>query len=70
MKNDHLLKIGLSGLAIVGICCFTPILVIFLGALGLSAWVGWLDIVLFPLLALFAVVTAYAFWKRRQRETT
>lgn len=64
MKNATLLKIGITGSVIAAICCFTPFLVILLGAVGLSAWLGWLDVVLLPALAIFLVITGYALWKR------
>ena len=35
-------------------------------AVGLSAAVGWLDIVLLPALAGFAAITGYALWKSRK----
>ena len=63
-KNDRLLKYGLIGTALVALCCFTPILVILLGAVGLSALLGWLDIVLLPALAVFIGITLYALWRR------
>jgi len=62
--ENKLLKIGIIGTIIAAICCFTPALVILLGAVGLSAWLGWLDIVLLPALAVFLVITGYALWKR------
>ncbi len=65
MTNDKLLRCGVIGTAVVALCCFTPLLVLLLGVLGLSAAVGWLDYVLFPLLALFIALTAYAVWRRR-----
>lgn len=64
MKDETLLKAGIIGTIIAAICCFTPFLVILLGAVGLSAWLGWLDIVLLPALAIFLVITGYALWKR------
>ena len=65
-KNDRLLKYGLIGTVIVALCCFTPILVILLGAVGLSALLGWLDIVLLPALAVFIGITLYALWRRQR----
>ena len=59
-----LLKIGLTGTIITALCCFTPVLVVLLGALGLSAVVGILDFVLLPLLAVFIAISGYALWKR------
>lgn len=52
MVNDRrLLRTGIVGSVVAAICCFTPALVLLLGAVGLSAWLGWLDYVLFPALA-------------------
>ena len=68
MKDRSLLGTGIIGTAIAAVCCFTPALVVLLGALGLSAWLGWLDYVLLPALALFAGLTVYALIRmRRQR---
>jgi mercuric ion transport protein len=64
MDNQKLLKVGITGTVIAIICCFTPALVVLLGALGLSAWLGWLDFVLLPILAVFILMTAYAVWKK------
>jgi len=63
MKRSILLKTGIIGTAVAALCCFTPLLVILFGAAGLAAWVGHLDAVLMPALALFAGLTAYAFFK-------
>ncbi len=64
-KNDRLLKYGLIGTVVAALCCFTPILVVLLGAVGLSALLGWLDIVLLPALAVFIGITLYALWRRQ-----
>jgi len=64
MTNIRMLKTGIIGTVIAGICCFTPLLVIVFGALGLSAAVSYLDLILLPALAAFLGVTIYA-WKRR-----
>tara|TARA_R110002072_G_scaffold58955_9_gene149898 strand:+ start:346 stop:552 length:207 start_codon:yes stop_codon:yes gene_type:complete len=64
MTDKTLLRLGLVGTVVAAICCFTPALVVLLGAVGLSAWLGWLDIVLLPVLAIFLVITGYALWKR------
>ncbi|MCR9237992.1 MAG: mercury resistance system transport protein MerF [Alphaproteobacteria bacterium] len=65
VSNNRLLKIGIVGTIIAALCCFTPLLVILLGALGLSAMVGYLDVVLLPALGIFILITLYALWKRR-----
>ena len=68
MASDKLLRTGVTGSVIVLICCFTPVLVIAFGAVGLSAWVAGLDAVLFPLLAVFLALTGYALWKRKSTQ--
>jgi mercuric ion transport protein len=67
-EQTRLLKVGLIGTVIAALCCFTPVLVILFGAVGLSALLGWLDYVLLPALAIFIGITIYALWKRRNWE--
>ncbi|WP_038247054.1 mercury resistance system transport protein MerF [Ghiorsea bivora] len=64
MKKSTLLKTGIIGSVILALCCFTPVLVILLGVVGLSAWVGHLDTVLMPALLFFLILTVYAFLKK------
>jgi len=64
MSERRLLGVGLGGSALAAVCCFTPALVLLLGALGLSAWLAWLDFVLLPALVLFLGLTAYALVRR------
>ncbi|MDQ6987534.1 MAG: mercury resistance system transport protein MerF [Mariprofundaceae bacterium] len=68
MKKSTLLKTGIIGTAIAALCCFTPVLVILFGAVGLTAWVGHLDAVLMPALVFFLVLTVYAFFKKEKGE--
>ncbi len=67
MNDRNLLRTGIIGTVIAAICCFTPVLVILLGAVGLSAWLGWLDYVLFPALAIFLGLTGYAFYRLKRK---
>lgn len=67
MKDKNLLKIGIVGTVIAALCCFTPLLVILLSAVGLSAILGMLDIVLLPALAIFIGITIYALWKLKHK---
>lgn len=62
MKPERTFAIGSGGAVILGICCFTPVLVIALGAVGLSAWLAWLDYVLLPLFLCFIGVTVFGVW--------
>jgi mercuric ion transport protein len=64
MTSRSLLQIGIVGTIVTAICCFTPLLVILLGAIGLSSAFGLLDFVLLPALGLFIVITGYGLWKR------
>ena len=70
MQDSKLLKTGIVGSIVTAICCFTPVLVILFGAIGLSSLVGFLDVVLLPILALFLVMTGYALWKRQRRRSS
>ncbi len=65
MNDKNLLRTGIVGSVLVALCCVTPVLVIAFGALGLAAIVGWLDLVLFPLLAGFLGLTGYALYRRQ-----
>ena len=47
---------GAVGTVITALCCFTPLLVIVLSAIGLGALVQSLDAVLLPLLGVFVVI--------------
>jgi len=60
MANRRLLGLGIGGSVVTAICCFTPALAILLGALGVAAWLAWLDYVLVPLLLVFLGLTVYA----------
>ena len=69
MKDEKMLKTGLIGCGVAAICCFTPALVLFMGAVGLSGLVGWwLDLLLFPALAGFLFMTGFALFKIRKRK--
>ncbi len=58
---------GIVGTALAALCCFTSVLVVGLGAVGLSSWLGWTDLVLLPVLGFFLIVTvlgARRLWKQ------
>ena len=67
-SDKKLIKVGIIGSIIAAICCFTPILVILLGTVGLAALTGYLDYVLFPALAIFILITAYGYWKKQKKD--
>lgn len=68
MEDRTVLAAGVVGSVIAAICCFTPALVILLGAVGLAAWLTWLDYVLLPALALLLGITAYGLVLRQRRK--
>jgi mercuric ion transport protein len=67
MKSKTMIKAGIVGTVITALCCFTPVLVILLGAVGFSALVGYLDYVLIPALLVFLGILAYGF-SRKSKE--
>ena len=68
LKNSTLLRFGIGGALIAALCCFTPILVVLLGVIGLGALTGYLDYVLLPALVIFVCITIYALQKRKQAQ--
>ena len=70
MSDKKVLQYGLIGTIIAALCCFTPVLVVLLGIVGLSALVGYLDYVLLPALGFFALLTVYTLWRRQNRKQT
>jgi len=60
-----MLALGIMGAAAAAVCCFTPILVALLGAIGLSAATGYLDYVLLPAIVIFIAIIIYAYLRRK-----
>lgn len=58
-----------TGTVLVALCCFTPILVILFGAIGLSAFTPHLDWVLLPALVMMIVlsIVSYRRWRNSIR---
>ncbi|MEN9011138.1 MAG: mercury resistance system transport protein MerF [Yoonia sp.] len=67
MNDKSLLKVGVVGTIIAALCCFTPVLIILFGVVGMSAIVGYLDYVLLPALAVFVLITIYAVIRRSRK---
>jgi len=64
MADKKVLRAGIIGTLIGAVCCFTPLLVLILGAAGLSAWLGWIDYVLFPIMYASLGYAAYGLYMR------
>ena len=56
------------GTAVVALCCFTPLLVLMLGLMGLSVLTPSLDYVLLPALVVLLGITvvSYRKWRKAQ----
>lgn len=67
MNDRTLLSVGVGGAAFAALCCFTPVLVVLAGVVGLSAITGYLDYVLVPALVFFIGLTVYAVRRRQAR---
>ena len=67
MNDKSLLKVGVVGTIIAALYCFTPVLIILFGVVGMSAIVGYLDYVLLPALAVFVLITIYAVIRRSRK---
>ena len=66
MDANKCFKTGIWGSIITAICCFTPVLVVGLGLVGLAALTPHLDYVLFPVLGLFLILAFYG-WRKQKR---
>ncbi|MGH7124556.1 MAG: mercury resistance system transport protein MerF [Stellaceae bacterium] len=60
-----MLYVGIGGSILAALCCFAPVLVPLLAAVGLTAWIGSLDYVLPLVLVLCLGIAAWAVWRRR-----
>lgn len=65
MQKNTYFRYGLIGFILTALCCFTPILVVLLSAIGLSVLVGWLDYILLPLLGVFLIMMGIGIWKKK-----
>jgi mercuric ion transport protein len=63
--TKSLLWTGIIGAALAILCCATPALALLLGAVWLSALIGYLDYVLLPTSVVFVGIVIYALWRRK-----
>jgi hypothetical protein len=54
--RDRWLAFGVIGAVLACLSCLTPFAVVVLGAIGLGAWAGQLDIIVLPVLAAFVAL--------------
>lgn len=63
-QSGKLLKTGIAGSLIAAVCCFTPLLVLFFGGVGLSGLIGGIDYVVFPVMFASLGLVALALYIR------
>ena len=68
MWRDRWLVLGVIGAASACLACLTPALVLLMGAIGLGALTGRLDLVVLPLLIGFAGFAVYRYGQIRRRK--
>ncbi len=57
---------SVAGTIGVALCCFTPILVVLVGVVGLGAFTPYLDYILFPALGVMIIVTILSYRKYKK----
>ena len=67
MRESTLITTGAIGAVLADICCATPLLVVVLGAIGLTGWLAKADYVVIPALILCFGLIAFGFYRRRLR---
>lgn len=67
MWRDRWFALGVIGAALACLSCLTPFAVVALGAIGLGAWAGHLDVALVPVLAMFIALAIYRYRVARRR---
>jgi mercuric ion transport protein len=65
-QNSKLIGTGIAGALLSMLCCFTPVLAVLLGALGLTAFVVKLDYVLVPVFVASLALVVFALLRRRR----
>lgn len=66
MDDRKRLWIGGVGAVVTALCCFTPILVVLLTAIGIGGLNAYLDAVLLPLLLGFLFLSVFSVVSQRQ----
>ncbi len=69
MNDRSLITTGAIGAALAAICCATPILVVVLGGIGLSAWLAKADYVVIPVLLLGIALLGLGLYRRHVATT-
>jgi mercuric ion transport protein len=62
------LKVGTLGAVVTAVYCFTPVLVVGLGIIGLGMLIPYLDYLLLPALGLFLVLTVFGLVAKKREK--
>jgi mercuric ion transport protein len=65
VQDRTLITTGAIGAVVAAICCMTPLLVVVLGAVGLTAWLAKADYVLILALIMCLALIALGLYRRR-----
>jgi mercuric ion transport protein len=65
VHDRTLITTGAIGAVVAAICCMTPLLVVVLGAVGLTAWLAKANYVLISALILCLALIAFGLYRRR-----
>jgi mercuric ion transport protein len=68
VDDRTLVKTGAIGAFVTALCCATPLLVLVLGTVGLSAWAAKADYVLIPILLACLALAAFGLYRKRRAE--
>lgn len=66
MWRDRWFAIGVIGAVLSCLACLTPVAVLALGAVGLGALTGHLDLIFLPVLLAFVALALYRYWRGRR----
>lgn len=64
-RGNQCIQIGGMGAVIAAVCCFTPLLVVILGSMGLGMMMQYLDLILLPALVICLGLLTYGFRLRK-----
>jgi mercuric ion transport protein len=67
MQDRTLITTGSIGAVLAALCCFTPLLAVALGALGLTAWLAKADYLLLPVLLLGLALLGLGLYRKHLR---
>jgi len=69
MNDRSLITTGAIGAALAAICCATPLLVVVLGGVGLTAWLAHADYVVMPMLVFGVALVGLGLYRRHVAAT-